>query len=118
MIDVTEARRLVREMAQGQKLESVGRIAAGVAHEINTSVQFISDSVRFVRHALRDVPHALAITVHSPRRPVGQGRDRRGEEGLPTPTKRRTSTTSSRTHPTRSIAPSRALAAWAPSCGR
>jgi signal transduction histidine kinase len=60
MIDVTEARRLVREMAQGQKLESVGRIAAGVAHEINTSVQFISDSVRFVRHALRDVPHALA----------------------------------------------------------
>jgi signal transduction histidine kinase len=60
MIDVTEARRLVREMAQGQKLESVGRIAAGVAHEINTSVQFISDSVRFVRHALRDVPHAVA----------------------------------------------------------
>jgi signal transduction histidine kinase len=60
MIDVTEARRLVREMAQGQKLESVGRIAAGVAHEINTSVQFISDSVRFVRHALKDVPTALA----------------------------------------------------------
>jgi signal transduction histidine kinase len=60
MIDVTEARRMVRELAQGQKLESVGRIAAGVAHEINTSVQFISDSVRFVRHAIRDVPHALA----------------------------------------------------------
>jgi two-component system NtrC family sensor kinase len=31
-----------------------------VAHEINTSVQFISDSVRFVRHALKDVPRALA----------------------------------------------------------
>jgi PAS domain S-box-containing protein len=60
MIDVTEARRMVAELAQGQKLESVGRIAAGVAHEINTSVQFISDSVRFVRHALKDVPHALA----------------------------------------------------------
>ena len=60
MIDITETRQLARELAQGQKLESVGRIAAGVAHEINTSVQFISDSVRFVRHALRDVPHALA----------------------------------------------------------
>jgi signal transduction histidine kinase len=60
MIDVTESRRLVREIAQGQKLESVGRIAAGVAHEINTSVQFISDSVQFVRHALKDVPRALA----------------------------------------------------------
>ncbi|HET7812549.1 MAG TPA: ATP-binding protein [Steroidobacteraceae bacterium] len=59
MIDVTESRRLAREAAQGQKLESVGRIAAGVAHEINTSVQFISDSVRFVRHALKDVPRAL-----------------------------------------------------------
>ena len=31
-----------------------------MAHEINTSVQFISDSVRFVRHALKDVPRALA----------------------------------------------------------
>jgi PAS domain S-box-containing protein len=60
MIDVTESRRIEREVAQGQKLESVGRIAAGVAHEINTSVQFISDSVRFVRHALKDVPTALA----------------------------------------------------------
>jgi signal transduction histidine kinase len=60
MIDVTEARRLVREMAQSQKLESVGRIAAGVAHEINTSVQFISDSVRFVRHSIKDLPRALA----------------------------------------------------------
>jgi len=60
MVDVSESRRLVREMAMGQKLESVGRIAAGVAHEINTSVQFISDSVRFVRHALKDVPRAMA----------------------------------------------------------
>ncbi len=60
MVDVTETHRLVREMAQGQKLESVGRVAAGVAHEINTSVQFISDSVRFVRHALKDLPTALA----------------------------------------------------------
>ena len=42
-----------RARRRAQKLESVGRIAAGVAHEINTSVQFISDSVRFVRHALQ-----------------------------------------------------------------
>jgi signal transduction histidine kinase len=60
IVDVTETHRLVREMAQGQKLESVGRVAAGVAHEINTSVQFISDSVRFVRHALKDLPTAFA----------------------------------------------------------
>ena len=82
MIDVTEARRMVRELAQGQKLESVGRIAAGVAHEINTSVQFISDSVRFVRHALRDVPHALAdYRALAASALVRQGRDRGREEG-------------------------------------
>ena len=119
MIDVTEARRMVRELAQGQKLESVGRIAAGVAHEINTSVQFISDSVRFVRHALRDVPHALAdYRALAASALVGPGRDRGGEEGQPRPTRPRTSTTSSRTRPMRSIARSKASAAWAPSCVR
>ena len=77
MIDVTEARRLVREIAQGQKLESVGRIAAGVAHEINTSVQFISDSVRFVRHALQGrAARARRLPRARRRRALGQGRDR------------------------------------------
>ncbi len=59
LIDVTETQRRGRQMSQGQTLESLGRVAAGVAHEINTSVQFVSDSVRFVRHALKDVPRAL-----------------------------------------------------------
>jgi signal transduction histidine kinase len=33
----------------------VGRLAAGVAHEINTPVQFVSDSVHFVREAMDDL---------------------------------------------------------------
>ena len=52
MLDITELRRLGRELAAAQKLESVGRLAAGVAHEINTPVQFILDSVDFVRTSL------------------------------------------------------------------
>jgi signal transduction histidine kinase len=43
-----------RELAQAQKLEAVGRLASGVAHEINTPVQFVSDSIHFVRDAVGD----------------------------------------------------------------
>jgi signal transduction histidine kinase len=48
-------RRLGRELTAAQKLESVGRLAAGVAHEINTPVQFVSDNVQFVRTSLPDI---------------------------------------------------------------
>jgi signal transduction histidine kinase len=55
MLDVTELRRLGRELAAAQKLESVGRLAAGVAHEINTPVQFVTDNTQFMRTAIADV---------------------------------------------------------------
>jgi signal transduction histidine kinase len=55
MLDITELRRLGRERVASQKLESVGRLAAGVAHEINTPVQFVSDNVQFVRTSLTDI---------------------------------------------------------------
>jgi signal transduction histidine kinase len=47
-----ERERIEGELRLAQKLESVGRLAAGIAHEINTPVQFVSDSVTFMRDAL------------------------------------------------------------------
>ncbi|HVY23353.1 MAG TPA: PAS domain-containing protein [Steroidobacteraceae bacterium] len=38
-----------------QKLESVGQLAAGIAHEINTPIQFVSDSLYFLRTAFADL---------------------------------------------------------------
>ncbi len=60
LLDVTEVRRLARELTAAQKLESIGRLAAGVAHEINTPVQFVSDNVQFVRSALTDLDAVIA----------------------------------------------------------
>jgi PAS domain S-box-containing protein len=54
-LDVTKQRQLELELQQAQKLESVGRLAAGVAHEINTPVQFVSDSVHFVQSSLEEL---------------------------------------------------------------
>jgi PAS domain S-box-containing protein len=46
--DRTHARRLEVELRHSQKLEAIGRLAAGVAHEINTPIQFIGDNVNFL----------------------------------------------------------------------
>jgi predicted ATPase/signal transduction histidine kinase/tRNA A-37 threonylcarbamoyl transferase component Bud32 len=51
--------RIEAELRLAQKLESVGRMAAGIAHEINTPVQFVSDNVTFVRDALVGVFDAV-----------------------------------------------------------
>lgn len=47
-----EAReQLHMEQGHAQKLESIGQLAAGIAHEINTPIQFIGDNVGFLRKA-------------------------------------------------------------------
>ena len=58
--DITSRKNLEMSLGQALKLEAVGRLAAGIAHEINTPIQFVGDSVHFVREALSDVFGVLA----------------------------------------------------------
>ncbi len=58
--DLTEKHRMEMELRQAQKLESIGQLAAGIAHEINTPIQFIGDSIFYLEDACKDVTNLVA----------------------------------------------------------
>jgi two-component system NtrC family sensor kinase len=57
--EMRERERMAIELRLAQKLESVGRLAAGLAHEINTPIQYVGDSVHFLRSAFSDLAGLL-----------------------------------------------------------
>jgi signal transduction histidine kinase len=57
--DITQKNALERELHQAQKLESIGQLAAGIAHEINTPIQYVGDNVRFLEDAFGDLSAVL-----------------------------------------------------------
>jgi PAS domain S-box-containing protein len=58
--DVTRRRQLESQLARAQKLEAIGQLAAGIAHEINTPTQYIGDNIRFLQEAFADLRALLA----------------------------------------------------------
>jgi PAS domain S-box-containing protein len=64
--DITRRKQAEKEKAEmerdrnhAQKLESLGTLAGGIAHEINTPVQFIGDNTRFLKSAFADLSSVL-----------------------------------------------------------
>ena len=51
-VDITEQKHMEFKLAQAQKLEAIGQLAAGIAHEINTPMQFIQGNIEFLEEAL------------------------------------------------------------------
>jgi PAS domain S-box-containing protein len=57
--DVSERKRLEVQLSQSQKLETVGQLAAGIAHEINTPTQYVGDNTRFVKDSFEAISQVL-----------------------------------------------------------
>ncbi len=60
--DVTEREILGQQLRQAQKLEAIGQLAAGIAHEINTPIQYVGDNTRFLQESWPSFDALFAIT--------------------------------------------------------
>lgn len=52
-------RHLERQLNQTHKMEAVGQLAGGIAHEINTPIQYIGDNLRFLKESHEDMNRLL-----------------------------------------------------------
>ena len=57
--DITEQKQMEEELRRANRIEAIGHLAAGIAHEINTPIQYIGDNVRFLDESYADVREAL-----------------------------------------------------------
>ncbi len=57
--DITERKFLQVQLGVAQKMESIGQLAAGIAHEINTPIQFVNDNMRFLQESFAGLDGVL-----------------------------------------------------------
>jgi PAS domain S-box-containing protein len=56
MADMTEQRELSVRLSLADRMATVGRLAAGVGHEINNPLSYVLSNVRFSRETLEELP--------------------------------------------------------------
>jgi PAS domain S-box-containing protein len=62
--DISDRKRMEQQMMQSQKLESIGQLAAGIAHEINTPIQYLGDNLHFLEESFADMNSILDIVAN------------------------------------------------------
>jgi PAS domain S-box-containing protein len=70
--DITDRINLESHRVRSQKLEAIGQLAAGVAHEINSPIQFVGDNNLFLQDAWGGINDLLAIS-RTMRKEAGAG---------------------------------------------
>jgi len=60
--DITRRKCLEAQLRQAQKLEAVGQLAAGIAHEINTPAQFVGDNIGFLKESWANIADLIQLS--------------------------------------------------------
>ena len=59
--DVTDRKNLEVQLRQAQKMQAIGQLAAGIAHEINTPTQYVGDNTKFLKESWNGIADLLQL---------------------------------------------------------